>query len=171
MILRAIIYGAVIVASYLLGWHFHVDYSIGDFKNFTDSLLAVAGMVFTLMGIWIAIIYPNALQRFVNPSTVASADFTADLSDTRRLEALVAGVLKSALAVMFVLITYMLKFVLSKTQIYSDHIASLKWAALSLAVALSILQLEAIFRVAVANIMFINDLHSKRRERQVDNSY
>ena len=59
-----------------------------DFANYCTLLVSVSGMVFTIMGIWLAFLYPNALQRIVNPKTIETVDFTEQLEDTRRLEGL-----------------------------------------------------------------------------------
>lgn len=148
--------------------HFKISYTLGDLKNYTDALLAASGMVFTLMGIWIAFLYPNALSRIVNPEKIKTADFSQTLSETRRLENIVGSVLKSAMAIVFVLLLYLSKVILSKTALYSEHLVTFKSIALSGVTVFSALQIDAILGVVFANVMFINDLHSKREDRQMN---
>lgn len=69
---------------------------------------------FTIMGIWLAFLYPNALQRIVNPKTIETVDFTEQLEDTRRLEAIVGSVLKSSFVMITLLVVYLVKLVFSK---------------------------------------------------------
>jgi hypothetical protein len=148
--------------------YFKISYTLADFKNYTDALLAASGMVFTIMGIWIAFLYPNALSRIVNPEKIKTADFSQTLSETRRLENIVGSVLKSAMSIVFVLILYLSKLILSKTGIYADNLALFKSVALSGVTVFSALQIDAIFGVVFANVMFINDLHGKREDRQMN---
>jgi hypothetical protein len=149
-------------------WHFKVAYTLADLKNYTDALLAASGMVFTIMGIWIAFLYPNALSRIVNPKKIETADFSQTLSETKRLENIVGSVLKSAMAIVFVMVLYLLKVIFSKTQVYADNIVLFKSLALSGITVFSILQIDAILGVVFANVMFINDLHGKREDRQMN---
>ena len=100
----------------VLAYVFHsieIDYSYSDFKNYISALLTASSMVFTLMGIWIAFLYPNALQRLVDPVKIENADFSETLNETKRLEGLVGSVLRSAFVVMMVILVFMLKTVFS----------------------------------------------------------
>lgn len=168
MILRASSYALLFAILAFLYKHFNVDFAITDFKNFTDALLAVSGMVFTLMGIWIAFLYPNALSRIIDPKKIETVDFSKSLSETRRLESIVGSVLKSGIAVVIVLFIFLTKVILSRLPFYAAHILIFKSIALSTVTVLSFLQLEAVLSVVLANIMFINDLHRRREERQAD---
>lgn len=168
MTIRLLIYAALLAAFEFAYLHWEISYSLSDLKNYTDALLAASGMVFTIMGIWIAFLYPNALNRIVNQEKIEIADFSETLSDTKRLENIVASVLKSAIAIVFVLALYLFKVILSKTSIYTNHISLLKASALAGTTIMSIIQIEAILSVVFANIMFINDLHRKRENRQMD---
>ncbi|HTH58981.1 MAG TPA: hypothetical protein VL689_02360 [Paraburkholderia sp.] len=168
MTLRLLTYAllfAVLEYTYL---HFDISYNLSDLKNYTDSLLAAAGMVFTIMGIWIAFLYPNALKRIVDQETVKVADFSETLSETKRLENIVASVLKSALTIIFVLSLYLSKVIFSHLDLYIHHAQVFKATALAGTTLMSVIQVESIVSVVFANIMFINDLHRKREDRQMD---
>ncbi|KWI59929.1 hypothetical protein WT72_08990 [Burkholderia pseudomultivorans] len=171
IIVRLLAYVVALVTLSYVYFAIPVNYGLSDFKNYTDVLLAVSGMVFTIMGIWIAFLYPNALSRIVDPQKIAIADFSESLTDARRLEAIVASVLKSALAVMFVLACYLLKIIVCRTSFYANNIVFIKSVALSSVTVLSAIQLEAVWAVVWANVMFINDLHRKRQERKADEEF
>lgn len=141
-------------------------YRYEDLKDFIGLLSGVSGMVFTLMGIWIAFLYPNALSRLANPSKIEMADFSETREDTKRLEKIVASVLKSAIVLTALLFFSAAKILLSSSDTYLGHTLQFKSAALSMIVVLSCLQLEAVASVIIANVMFINDLHRKRRDIQ-----
>ncbi|SWL01762.1 Uncharacterised protein [Klebsiella pneumoniae] len=138
------IYLAIFCISLIIISPSNINYVYNDFANYCTLLVSVSGMVFTIMGIWLAFLYPNALQRIVNPKTIETVDFTEQLEDTRRLEAIVGSVLKSSFVMITLLVVYLVKLVFSYMQI------------------------EAVVSVILANVMFINDLHNKREQRDID---
>lgn len=150
---------------------FDFEFLYADLKAFTDVLLNVSGVVFTLMGIWIAFLYPNALSRIVDPQQIAVADFSESLSESHRLTAIVGSVLKSALVVTAIMAMTLLKIVLPHFDFVVLHLAVFKQIALAVSVSLFLLQSEAVMEVMFANIMFLNDLHTKRAEKQANNDY
>lgn len=149
-------------------YFFQIRYSYADLKGYADALLNASSMIFTLMGIWIAFLYPNALSRLTNPAKIATADFSETLDETRRLEAIVLAVLKSGLVVIGVLAIALLKLLLSNLPFFVANIETIKAICLTAVSALSLLQVEAIFGVIYANFMFLHDLHNKREDRQLD---
>jgi hypothetical protein len=151
--------------------HFDFKYLYADLKAFTDVLLNVSGVVFTLMGIWIAFLYPNALSRIVDPGRIATADFSESASESIRLTAIVGSVLKSAVVVLAIMAMTLLKVVLPHFEVMMLHLVLVKQVALAVAATMFLIQAEAIFEVMMANLLFLNDLHIKRAERQVDNEY
>ena len=124
-------------------------------------------MVFTIMGIWIAFLYPNALSRIIDPK-ITTVDFSESLQETKRLEALVSSVLKSAFVIILLMLIYLGKVLLFKTNYYLVHASLIKDLVLSTTVLLSYMQCEAVFYVMYSNIMFLNDLHNKREDRKAD---
>ena len=147
--------------------YFNLDYSFSDFKEYTTILVGISGMVFTIMGIWIAFLFPNALNRIVDPK-ITTIDFSEALGDTKRLESIVFSVLKSCMALVGISIVFLLKVLFYKTIFYSLHMSIIKSLALSWIVVLSVLLFESVIHVAVSNINFLNDLHKKREDRELD---
>lgn len=168
MYLRLIAYVCFGAAVFTAAQRFHVNYRYEDFKDYLALLSGVSGGVFTIMGIWIAFLYPNALSRLVNPEKVLTADFSESLADTKRLENIVAAILKSALVMTAALIITISKVFLYLSPFYAEHSIFIKSLALSAIAVITILQIEAVFSVMASNVMFINDLHRKRLERKAD---
>lgn len=162
------LYVAILFISLLFIFLSNINYVYSDFANYCTLLVSVSGMVFTIMGIWLAFLYPNALQRIVNPKTIETVDFTEQLEDTRRLEAIVGSVLKSSFVMITLLIVYLTKLVLFKSHLYLEFQDVIKNTSLALIIAISYMQIEAVISVILANVMFINDLHNKREQRDID---
>ena len=166
MIFRYILYLAISVGVYWIGNHFTINYKYEDYKDFLTLISGVSGMVFTIMGIWIAFLYPNALSRLVNPTKIITADFSDSLADAKRLENIVAAVLKSAFVMISALLITMTKIFLYLTPIYIEYRFEIKYSALAVLVFITIMQIEAVFSVIISNVMFINELHWRRQDRK-----
>ncbi|WP_238875307.1 hypothetical protein [Achromobacter xylosoxidans] len=168
MIYRALGYLAVALATGFAFFEFRLDFRYEDFRDFLTFLCTVSGMVFTIMGIWIAFLYPNAISRIVSPEKLVAADFSESGSDAKRLEKIVGAIISSSLVMVAVLILIFFKIILSKTDLYIQNILQFKSAALFAAAFMTLIQLESIVHVVIANVMFINDLHTKRQNRKSD---
>lgn len=168
MIARLIIYGALALGGFWASLHWNQDFRYEDYRDFLTLLSAVSAMVFTIMGIWIAFLYPNAISRILSPEKLVAADFSESGSDSKRLEKIVGAVLLSALVMVVALLIVLFKIVLSTTPVYAEYRLHLKSTALFVLIFITCLQLEAVFHVVISNVMFINDLHSKRQSRQAE---
>ncbi|RLL52303.1 hypothetical protein D8Y20_07255 [Mariprofundus sp. EBB-1] len=166
---KLLAYFIIFIASWGVAHELSPFYSYSDFKDYTSILLNVAGMVFTIMGIWIAFIYPNALNRLVDPK-IENVDFSETLHETKRLESIVASVLKSAMVVVCIMLLFLGKILLAHTSFYIGNIELIKSMVLAILLVLSYSLIEAVGHVIIANVMFINDLHTKREDREADDS-
>ncbi|WP_122614292.1 hypothetical protein [Pseudomonas viridiflava] len=141
-----------------------------DFRDYCNSLLSISGMVFTIMGIWIAFVYPNAIKRLQDPDKIKIADFTATMQDTRRLESIVGSVMKSGSVAMCITLIYLAKLMIGGLPTYFEHREAVKATAAGVVIFLTFIQCSAVFSVIYANYLFIDDLHSRReaQERNAD---
>jgi hypothetical protein len=161
------LYSLLVIVSYFAIDKYSIDFTFEDYKEYSSVLMNVSSMVFTIMGIWIAFLYPNALSRIVD-SKVETVDFSESLQDTKRLQALVGSILKSAFVIIFLMLIYLSKVILFKTPLYTQNIILIKQLVLSFTIVLSYMQFEAVLYVMYSNFMFLNDLHSKREDREAD---
>lgn len=171
MYIKLILYCIFTYVVYVVAKSFPLEYKYDDYKDFVNILISISGMIFTIMGIWIAFLYPNALSRLANPEKIAAVDFSETLEDTRRLENIVAAVLKSALVMMVVLGVFIAKVILFKTDLYSSNIIIFKSLAFAILLTITMVQVEAVLSVVLANVRFINELHRKRQDRQSETDY
>jgi hypothetical protein len=168
VIVRLIVYFVISLAVYRASFYWSHEYRYDDYRDYFSLMSGVSGMVFTIMGIWIAFLYPNAMSRIVSPEKLVAKDFSDSQSDAKRLESIVGAVMASALVMMMVLLVTLAKIVLITTPLYIDYRLEFKSAALSVLVFITLVQLESVVYVVLSNVMFINDLHFKRRDRQAD---
>lgn len=153
-----------------LAFYLKPNFSYSDFKDYCNTLLAISGMVFTIMGIWIAFVYPNAIKRLQDPDKIKIADFTSTMQDTRRLESIVGSIMESGFVAMCITLIYLLKLILTGFSVYGDYHQVIRAGGVGFIIFLTLIQCSAVFSVIYANYLFIDDLHSKResQERNAD---
>ncbi|PHN29458.1 hypothetical protein [Pseudomonas sp. ICMP 460] len=158
-------------ATTLVADQLNLKFSYTDFKDYCNTLLAVSGMVFTIMGIWIAFIYPNAIMRLQDPVKIKTALFSKTMQDTRRLESIVGSVMGSAFVASAITLIFLAKLIISGTPFYSEYSAVIKHIALGSVVMLSLVQASAVFAVIYSNYLFVDDLHVRRESNEGDNDF
>lgn len=166
--IKFIIILLISIGAFFLCMRVGIRVSYADFKDYSNALLAISGMVFTIMGIWIAFLYPNALLRLTDTSKVETADFSEAYRDTRRLESIVASIIISASVAMAISLLMLVKMIFSGTAIYLEHINIIKSGAIAIAIFLSFYQYYSVLRVIYANYMFVSDLHIKREDAEAN---
>lgn len=153
---------------YALFFYGALNVNYQGYRDVLNSLLAVSAMMFTIMGIWIAFLYPNALRRISDPEKIEVADFSDTVSETRRLEGLVASVLASLFIASFIVVIFFLKAALYNSEFYLSFKVYFKSGAASVLSLLVMVQFEAVAYIAYSNVAFINELHGKRQDREMD---
>ncbi|WP_236189872.1 hypothetical protein [Pseudomonas pharyngis] len=159
------------IAIGILSFKFELNVSYVDYKNYCTVLLAVSGMVFTIMGIWIAFVYPNAIKRLQDPDKIKIADFTSTLQDTRRLESIVGSVLESATVATGITLVFFAKLIIGGTALYKGNHLVFESTGVAFIVFLSLIQSSAIFGVIWSNYLFIDDLHTRRETQERHNDF
>lgn len=154
-----------------IAYIYKIPYSYTDFKDYGYTMLTISGMIFTIMGIWIAFIYPNAILRLQDPEKIKTADFSRTLQDTRRLETVVGSVMTSAAVAIGVSGIYFIKLIAYQLPFFEGYHSELKAAALGVLTFLSLVQLMAVGYVIYSNYLFIEDLHARRESREADSDF
>lgn len=160
------------IASAVLGgtaYIFEVSFSYADLKDYCNTLFALSGLIFTIMGIWIAFVYPNAIKRLQDPDKIIMADFTATMNDTRRLESIVGAVMESGFVALSITIFYLIKMILSGLPFYEGLSGVFKYGSLTFIFFLTFIQFSSVFSVIHANYLFIDELHTRREVQERNN--
>ncbi|WP_219118329.1 hypothetical protein [Janthinobacterium sp. UMAB-56] len=165
---RILIYVTVLVVMYFITFKWLHGYQYVDYKDCLALLSSISGMVFVIMGIWIAFLYPNAMSRIINSEKLIAKDFSESKSDAKRLEGIVGAIISSIIVMIGGLFFTLLKIVIQALPFYLDYRIQFKSFALSFLFVLVLMQLESVMNVVISNVMFINDLHFKRQARQSD---
>lgn len=136
-----------------------------DIEPVFSILQNTSGMIFTIMGIWIAYIYPNAILRITQPSKI-EALFSDD--DEKRVKLLVSIVVLSAVIITCVLIISVIRPFFIHSVYLLNHMPLVKSAGLFITLLLSYGQIFCLYVVIVSCVNFITDLRNKKTIKELD---
>lgn len=164
--IKLLIISTISIIAGLAAYFLEPKFYMPDIKDYCNALLIVSGMVFTIMGIWIAFVYPNAIKRLQDPEKIKIADFTESMQDTRRLESIVDSIMQAGFVAISILLFYLAKIIISAFSFFQDYNLHLMSAGVGFIIFISLIQLSSVFSVIYANYLFIHDLHSKREAQE-----
>ncbi len=144
-----------------------VTLQYGAFEQTLSALLNISSIIFAIIGAWIAIIYPKAIGKAFIGHSIGDEAFGQADTDANYLSELVEIVLVSALVLMIVLSIQFLA-PLAREIITPKLLPCVKGAFFFLITFLTLSQLNAVFRVIVANYFFLNELRRKNVQARID---
>lgn len=148
----------------LTSYRFMSVISFSDVSPVISILQNGSAMIFTIMGIWIAYIYPQAMRKVIQPSS--SAIFPT--KDKERVQLLVGVVVISAIILAVLLIGTILKPLLVKSNVYALAPDAFSFFSLFILLWLVYAQLFCIYSVIASNVNFIIDLVNKENGLKLD---
>ncbi|GCF91024.1 hypothetical protein [Shewanella sp. M-Br] len=162
---RVIAWHALVIAivSYI-SYSFRLDVTFKDVEPLISILQTTSAMIFTIMGIWIAYVYPNAVLRIVQPSKV-TAIFSSE--DLERVRLLVGVVILSACILAMLLIGITAKAFVAKTSLFLVNKAFFTGLSLWWLLAITYAQLFCIYAVIASSVNFIIDLKNLKSKQQL----
>lgn len=158
LILSAILPILIVSLLYKIGTNF----SVPGIQKVSDITLTISGMIFTIMGVWIAFIYPNAILR-LKSKKLEPTDFTENEEEKERLGRIVGAIIQSSLVATAILIANLLSAAIDSPQ---QQAATPAVAAVIISAA--IIQIEGLFQVIRSNMDFLSDLHSKSSRKKTE---
>ena len=154
----------VIVAIIYISYSFRLDIVFKDVEPLISILQNTSAMIFTIMGIWIAYVYPNAVLRIVQPSKVIV--FFSD-EDLERVRLLVGVVIISAFILALLVFGITVKAFIVKTNIFVQNKPLFTGIGLWGLLALTYAQLFCIYAVIVSSVNFIIDLKNLKAKKRL----
>jgi len=151
--------------------YYGIKISYADIKDYCGVLIMLSGMIFTIMGIWIAFIYPNAIKKLSDPNRIETADFSETLNDTRRLESIVNSVMSSGFVAVVIAALFFMKIILSSFASLPALREVLMSSVFGVVVFITLLQFRSVWSVLRANYLFIEELHHKREVQERKNDF
>lgn len=166
--LWAVIKGRFAVHSIFFGVSLFATYFAYDaipFSAFDTTLGLLQNIslaMFTVAGIWIAILYPQAIAAYTDSEKVVLIPSTS----SKRIESLVLIILTSALVMAAILVLEIFYVILS-ANVDNHAMRSLaKFLGMTAIFYLSLIQLRAIWVIIYTNASFVNELYEKENEKR-----
>lgn len=154
-----------LMVSVLLGYLTHPHVGLDQLTNIFQALETISIGVFTLSGIWIAVLYPEAIAAFTNPEKLT---ILKGSEQAKRIENLILIVFTSAFVLIATIIFFTASELLRKFSFVVDNRETIFLISIALAVYLVVLQISAILSIMIANIKFVNDLYKKNTEQEAN---
>ncbi|WP_345862855.1 hypothetical protein [Shewanella algae] len=157
-------HGLMIAIVSYLSYSFRLDVTYKDVEPLISILQNTSAMIFTIMGIWIAYVYPNAVLRIVQPSKVTTIFSSEDLE---RVRLLVGVVILSACILAILLVGITAKAFVAKTSLFLSNKAFFTGLGLWGLLALTYAQLFCIYAVIASSVNFIIDLKNLKTKQRL----
>lgn len=156
----------LLVAGFItyISYSFSSDIVFLDVEVLISMLQNTSAMIFTIMGIWIAYVYPNAVLRVVQPSKVVAVFAEEDL---KRVRMLVGVVILSASILALLVIGVTCKSFIVKTTSFAENTAFYTGFGLWGLLALTYAQLFCIYAVITSSVNFIFDLKNLKAKKKL----
>ncbi|CAI1913123.1 hypothetical protein ACJ8J6_19330 [Serratia sp. CY47279] len=135
-----------------------------DIKDIIGTLQNISAAIFTIVGLWVGFLYPNAIAGIVNDNV----DYIKNTKDAPRIEKLIYVIIISALVMMTTLIFYITKAFLGQTELYQCYKNIIKFIALTIITYMSWMQIKCILSVILSNINFANNLHARINKAKIE---
>lgn len=128
-----------------------------DIKDVVGTLQTISAAIFTIVGLWVGFLYPNAIQSIVSDDI----DYIKNSKDVPRIEKLIYVIVTSAVVMLGTLIFYVSRSIFANTSFYFEFRNIFKISSFSFIYFLCWLQGRCIFSVIISNVRFANNLHTK----------
>lgn len=138
---------------------------IADLAPAISTLQNISAAVFTIAGIWIAYIYPEAIIAFTSPDKVNLLHGT---ESTRRIKELVLVIISSSIVLLSTLLYNLGYAFLIKAEFVVSYKITFKVIVTTLICFISFIQIKALWSILLSNIMFVDKLYGLKTEREVD---
>lgn len=147
-----------------LSYSFSDDLSFKDVEPLISILQNTSAMIFTIMGIWIAYVYPNAVLSIVQPSKVTALFSEEDLE---RVKLLVGVVILSAFILALLVFGVSVKTLITKTGLFARNETLFAGAGVFFLLTITYAQLFCIYAVIASSVNFIIDLKNLKTKQRL----
>lgn len=137
--------------------------SFNNVKDVVGTLQSISAAIFTIVGLWVGFLYPNAIQSIVNDNV----EYIKNSKDVPRIEKLIYVIVISALVMLGTLVFYTLKSLFYNTIIYHECRQFIRIVAFTLIYFSCWLQARCIFSVITSNLRFVSNLHARINESRI----
>lgn len=159
------IQACLLTISISMSWLSSGKVNQSDMQSILSTLQNISAAVFTIAGIWIAYIYPEAISSFTNPDKIALLKGT---ESTEQVKSLVFTVITSASVLTCTLLFSLISFLYKNSNIVMANKGFFVFISTTFVVYLSLNQTKAILNVILNTLRFVSKLFYLKTEREVN---
>ncbi|HBC7431224.1 TPA: hypothetical protein KEY68_003523 [Providencia rettgeri] len=134
--------------------------------NIVSVLQNISSIVFAIVGVWVAYLYPKLITEIINNK---EDDFFDSKSETKKMESLIITIIISALVLIGVIVFYLLVLFMKGSQFYINNLEVIKISGVSFVFMMVIMQIFCIISVIINNVSFVNKLYKLLNDKELDN--
>jgi len=154
----------VLACVFLIVYFFRDAIRYNDIKDVLGVLQNISAAIFTIVGLWIGFLYPNAIASIVNDDI----NYIKNTKDAPRIEKLIYVVIVSAIVMVFILCFYLFKAMIPNIDFFKPYKEVIKIIGAGFIYFMSWLQIKCVFSVIISNLSFANNLHSRITRAKLD---
>lgn len=154
----------------VIAFNFGDKYSYSDIKDIISTLQNISAMIFTISGIWLAYIYPDAIKSLMKPSeTVTNINQSEKTDkDIERITLIVKTIVLSALVMFFIILINLTKPIISNLDFVLENKYFFGKFSFFITALLVYLQIIALLNVVGINVVFLNDVHNEKNKKDLN---
>lgn len=135
-----------------------------DIKDILFTLLYISAAIFTIVGLWVGFLYPNAINSIVRDDI----SYIKNQKDAPRIEKLVYVIITSALVMLGTLFIFLSKLIIPYLEWHQGNEFFPKIFCLTLLLFMSWMQAKCVFSIILSNLHFVNSLHGKLNKSKLE---
>lgn len=160
-----LIQATLLIISFIMSYLSSGNVNASDLSSILSTLQNISAAVFTIAGIWIAYIYPEAISSFTNPDKIALIKGT---ESTEQVKSLVFTVITSASVLACTLLFGVMSFLYKNSDLVMENKGFFVLISTTFVVYLSLNQTKAILGVIINTLRFVSKLFYLKTEREVN---
>ncbi|CZV81790.1 hypothetical protein [Enterobacter cloacae] len=140
------------------------SFSYNDAKDILGALINISASIFTIVGLWVGFLYPNAMNSIVKDDV----SYIKNEHDSPRIEKLVYTIITSACVMAGILIFFLVKAVFYALPVYQANKDLFKYIGIFFIYFISWMQLKCVMSLILSNLHFVNHLHGRLAKAKLE---
>ncbi|WP_072160008.1 hypothetical protein [Pluralibacter gergoviae] len=140
------------------------SFSYNDAKDILGVLINISASIFTIVGLWVGFLYPNAINSIVKDDV----SYIKNEQDSPRIEKLVYTIITSALVMSGILIFFLTKAIFNALPFYHTSKDLFKCIGIIFIYFISWMQIKCVLSLILSNLHFVNHLHGRLSKAKLE---
>lgn len=133
------------------------SFTYNDAKDILGVLINISASIFTIVGLWVGFLYPNAMSSIVKDDI----SYIRNEQDSPRIEKLIYVIITSALVMAGILIFFLVKVIVFSMPFYKEIQNFVKVMGIAFILFMSWMQVKCVLSLILSNLHFVNHLHGR----------